>query len=99
MLSYQAITGNKKTKTGELLARAAERQATELDEKLFFDLSATPSPMQGQSRRAASMSGLPVEQAYRLADRAEEQRRLGQHRIDNRCQTVHLFSHVDGFAT
>jgi hypothetical protein len=29
-----------------------------------------------QRRRSAAMSGLPVEQAYRLADRAEEQRWL-----------------------
>jgi hypothetical protein len=31
---------------GELLALAAQREAPQIDEKLFFELSATPSPTQ-----------------------------------------------------
>ena len=61
---------------GELLALAAQREAPQIDEKLFFDLYDTPSPTQPKGVRSASMSALPVEQAYRLADRAEEQRWL-----------------------
>ena len=47
-----------------------------MDEKLFFELFATPSPTQPKVRRSASMSGLPVEHAYHLADHPEEQRWL-----------------------
>jgi hypothetical protein len=59
---------------GELLALAAHREAAQIDEKLFFELFCHADA--AQSCRSASMRGLPVEQAYRLADRPEEQRWL-----------------------
>jgi type II secretory pathway predicted ATPase ExeA len=43
------------TMAGELLAAAAEREATQLDEKLYFEVFAPPSPPKASAlRRAAS---------------------------------------------
>ena len=61
---------------GELLAYAAEREARQIDEKLFLETCAarrlpTPRPQQGDGDEP-----VPVEPAWRLADRAEDQRWL-----------------------
>ena len=54
---------------GELLAAAAQREARQIDEKLFFEIfAARPGrPGQGRSTAARAMTQLPVEPAWRLA--------------------------------
>jgi len=60
---------------GELLALAAQREASQIDEKLFSSSLPRPSPTQA-SRRVGVDERAARRQAYRLADRAEEQRWL-----------------------
>ncbi len=62
---------------GELLALAAQREArANRRETVLRTLRHALAGAARRSPRAAAMSTLPVEQAYRLADRAEEQRWL-----------------------
>jgi hypothetical protein len=62
---------------GELLALAAQREAHQIDEQLFFEAFATPLrrsprlPRDGGGENHHHEHALPVELAYRLADRAE----------------------------
>ena len=61
----------------ELLAVAAQREARQIDEKLFLETCAAPPAAEPKIRRRTTpMSLLPVEPAYRLAERAEENRWL-----------------------
>jgi hypothetical protein len=57
---------------GETLAVATQREAQQIDEKLFLETCA-PAP---EDSRTTAMSLLPVEPDYRLAELAEEQRWL-----------------------
>ena len=62
---------------GELLVFAAEREARQIDEKLFLETCAAPPAADAKAAAGATaMSLLPVEPAWRLADRAEDQRWL-----------------------
>ena len=61
---------------GELLDVAAQREARHIDEKLFLEMCAAPPMPETEDGEATAMSLLPVEPAWRLAERAEEHRWL-----------------------
>ncbi len=62
--------------SGELLALAAQREARQIDEQLFFETVAAPPPGPTESHRAQAVSTLPVEPAWKLSGRAPESRWL-----------------------
>ena len=62
---------------GELLEAAAQREARQIDETLFFEICAVPAAERDQGGDPApAMTQLPVQPAWRLAECPEQQRWL-----------------------